>query len=235
MMTLEVRGINVFYGKSHVLSDIELAVPRGEIVAVVGRNGMGKTTLMKSLMGLLSWRSGEAFFHGTNLTRLPAHRRARLGIGYVPQGREIFGKLTVDENLRVGMERRTGRVKPNGLEKVHGLFPLLKERRKQLAGTLSGGEQQMLAIARALIGEPDLLLLDEPTEGLQPSIVQLIEELLRNVNQQDGTTILLTEQNLDIVFKLTSKCYILEKGRIVKAVLPAQLKDEELIKAYLVV
>ena len=234
MVTLELRGVETGYGKGRVLSDVSLTVKPGEIVAVVGRNGMGKTTLMKALLGLLGCPTGRIIFDGTDLTGLPPHHRVRLGIGYVPQGREIFGSLTVEENLRVGL-RKSRNPAPETLGRLYELFPLLKERHAQLVGTLSGGQQQMLAIARALAGAPRLLLLDEPTEGLQPSIIQLIERILRAVNTEDHTTILLAEQNLDIVFKLATRCHIIEKGRLVKEVLPSQLGDEELIRTYLVV
>ncbi len=234
MVTLELRGVETGYGKSRVLSDVSLIVNPGEIVAVVGRNGMGKTTLMKAVIGLLECSTGRIIFDSADLARLLPYHRVRLGIGYVPQGREIFGSLTVEENLRVGL-RKSRIPAPGALGKLYELFPFLKERRAQLGGTLSGGQQQMLAIARALAGAPRLLLLDEPTEGLQPSTVQAIEGILREVNTENRTTILLTEQNLDIVFKLANRCHIIEKGRLVKEVLPSQLGDEELIKTYLVV
>ncbi len=216
------------------MSEASLHVGSGEIVTVVGRNGMGKTTLMKALIGLLECTRGRISFDGIDLTRLNPHDRVRLGIGYVPQGREIFGGLTVEENLRIGL-RKSRTADPEARERIYELFPVLKESRKHPAGTLSGGQQQMLAVARALVGKPRLLLLDEPTEGLQPSVIGRIEEVLRVVSREDRTTILLTEQNLDIVFKLATRCHIIEKGRLVKEVLPAQLADEELIKTYLVV
>jgi branched-chain amino acid transport system ATP-binding protein len=195
---------------------------------------MGKTTLVRTLVGLLECRHGQITFDGKDMTRFPPHERVRLGIGYVPQGREIFPHLTVEENLKIGL-RKSKRATDGSVERMYTLFPTLKERRKQMGGTLSGGEQQMLAVARALMGEPGLLLLDEPTEGLQPLFVQLVEDVVRSVNRENGTTVLLTEQNLGIVFKLASRCYIVEKGRIVKELQPAQLADEELIKTYFVV
>ncbi len=234
MSILTVRGVEAGYGKARVLSDVSLWVDRGEIVAVVGRNGMGKTTLVRTLVGLLECRHGQITFDGKDMSRFPPHERVRLGIGYVPQGREIFPHLTVEENLKIGL-RKAKRATDGSVERMYTLFPTLKERRKQMGGTLSGGEQQMLAVARALMGEPGLLLLDEPTEGLQPLFVQLVEDVVRSVNRENGTTVLLTEQNLGIVFKLASRCYIAEKGRIVKEVRPAQLADEELIKTYFVV
>ncbi len=234
MSILAIRGVEAGHGKARVLSDVSLSVDRGDIVAVVGRNGMGKTTFMKTLVGLLECRHGQITFDGKDMSRFPPHERVRLGIGYVPQGREIFPHLTVEENLRIGL-RKAKRTTDGSVERMYTRFPTLKERRRQMGGTLSGGEQQMLAIARALMGEPRLLLLDEPTEGLQPLFVQLIEDVVRSVNRENSTTVLLTEQNLDIVFKLASRCHIIEKGRIVKEVQPAQLADEELIKTYFVV
>ena len=234
MSRLELRDVDAGYGKGRVLAGVSLVANPGEVVAVVGRNGMGKTTLMKTVIGALACRNGRILFDSSDLTHLAPHQRARSGIGYVPQGRDIFPTLTVEENLRIGL--RKGQEKANGaLGEIYALFPLFRERRRQPGGTLSGGQQQMLAIARGLMGRPRLLLLDEPTEGLHPAIVQKIEELLQKVNRQTGTTILLTEQNLDIVFKLAARCYIMEKGKVVKEVLPMQLRDEELVKTYLVV
>src|SRR5262245_4673294 len=162
---------------------------------------MGKTTVMKTVIGLLACRNGRIVFDGRDLTRLAPHQRARAGIGYVPQGRDIFPTLTVEENLRIGLRKTLGRAN-SALEEVYSPFPLFRERRRQPGGTLSGGEQQMLAVARALMGRPQMLLPDEPREGLHPTIVQRTEELLHDVNHQMGTTILLNEQNLDIVFTL---------------------------------
>ncbi len=234
MSRLELRDVDAGYGKGRVLAGVSLVADPGEIIAVVGRNGMGKTTLMKTVIGMLACRNGRIVFDGRDLTRLAPHQRARAGIGYVPQGRDVFPTLTVEENLRIGLRKAQG--KANGaLEEVYALFPLFRERRRQPGGTLSGGEQQMLAIARGLMGRPRMLLLDEPTEGLHPTIVQRIEDLLQNVNRRTSTTILLTEQNLDIVFKLAARCYIMEKGKVVKEVRPTELRDEELLRTYLAV
>lgn len=234
MSRLEVRDVDAGYGKGRVLAGVSLVADPGEIIAVVGRNGMGKTTLMKTVIGMLACRNGRIVFDGRDLTRLAPHQRARAGIGYVPQGRDIFPALTVEENLRIGL--RKAQRKANGaLEEVYTLFPLFRERRRQPGGTLSGGEQQMLAIARGLMGGPRMLLLDEPTEGLHPTIIQQIEGLLQDVNRRRSTTMLLTEQNLAIVFKLAARCYIMEKGKLVREVRPTELRDEELLRTYLAV
>ena len=234
MSRLELRDVDAGYGKGRVLAGVSLVADPGEILAVVGRNGMGKTTLMKTVIGMLACRNGRIVFDGRDLTRLAPHQRARAGIGYVPQGRDIFPALTVEENLRIGLRKAQGTAS-GALEEVYALFPLFRERRRQPGGTLSGGEQQMLAIARGLMGHPRMLLLDEPTEGLHPTTVQRIEDLLQNVNRRTSTTILLTEQNLDIVFKLAARCYIMEKGKLVKEVPPTALRDEQLLRTYLAV
>ena len=234
MSRLELRDVDAGYGKGRVLAGVSLVADPGEILAVVGRNGMGKTTLMKTVIGMLACRNGRIVFDGRDLTRLAPHQRARAGIGYVPQGRDIFPALTVEENLRIGLRKAQGTAS-GALEEVYALFPLFRERRRQPGGTLSGGEQQMLAIARGLMGRPRMLLLDEPTEGLHPTTVQRIEDLLQNVNRRTSTTILLTEQNLDIVFKLAARCYIMEKGKLVKEVPPTALRDEQLLRTYLAV
>jgi urea transport system ATP-binding protein len=192
-------------------------VNKGEVVSLIGRNGVGKTTTMRCLIGLLAAAAGNVRFLGRDVTRLPAENRARLGMGYIPQGRHVFPRMTVEENLEVG--RLIGG--PGGKklpELVFESFPRLKERRNQVAGTMSGGEQQQLAIGRALIGNPSLMLLDEPSEGIQPSIVQLICTALRAFCRELGTTILFVEQNLDTILALSDRSYVMEKGRIVAAI-----------------
>jgi urea transport system ATP-binding protein len=214
MSLLEIRGLNQFYGGSHTLWDISLDVPAGSRTCLMGRNGMGKTTLLRCVMGLSPLASGEISFDGRSLHRLPAEARARLGIGYVPQGREIFPQLTVEENLRVGLG-----VRPRGAraipDRIFELFPVLKSMLGRRGGDLSGGQQQQLAIGRALVLEPRLLILDEPTEGIQPNIVHEIGDVILALNRDAGVTVLLVEQKLPFARRVASDYRILEKGRSV--------------------
>lgn len=213
---LEIQGLNTFYGESHILRDVDLSVQSGEMVCLIGRNGVGKTTLLKSLIGLLRPRSGTMAFDGAQLDRQAPHQRARAGIGYVPQGREIIPQLTVEENLLLGMEALSG-----GLARhrhidpfVYELFPILQEFLPRKGGDLSGGQQQQLAIARALLGKPKLLLLDEPTEGIQPNIVQDIEAAVRRIIADTGIGVLLVEQHLHFV-RQADRYYAMQRGGIV--------------------
>ncbi len=229
---LEAEGVTAGYGSSPILQGIDLSIRRGEIVAVIGRNGVGKTTMMRSIIGQLPVWSGSIRLHGKEIGKLPPEQRAQRGIGYIPQGREVFPRLTVEENLAVG-EMING----SGGRKLHKLvyryFPILEERRRQAAGTMSGGQQQQLAIGRALVGNPELLLLDEPSEGIQPSIVEEISRIMVSINQDLGTTILFVEQNLDMIMAMTQRCYVMDKGRIV-AELPSQaLADRDVVKRHL--
>ncbi len=212
MSVLAIRGLNQFYGDSHTLWDVDLDVPAGSRLCLMGRNGMGKTTLLKCLMGLLPARSGSAAFEGADLLKRPAEARAQLGIGYVPQGREIFSHLTVEENLRIGLS-----IRKNGArsipDRVFDLFPVLKKMLKRLGGDLSGGQQQQLAIGRALVLEPKLLILDEPTEGIQPNIVHEIGDIVLRLNQEHGLTVLLVEQKLPFARRVASEFCILDNGR----------------------
>jgi urea transport system ATP-binding protein len=214
MSLLSVSALNQQYGGSHTLWDVDLAVPPGSRTCVMGRNGMGKTTLLKCIMGLLPASSGAISFEGADLRALPAEGRARLGIGYVPQGREIFPQLTVEENLRVGLgvRKETGRTIP---ARIFELFPVLKKMLHRRGGDLSGGQQQQLAIGRALVLAPKLLILDEPTEGIQPNIVHEIGDVILSLNQQAGVTVLLVEQKLPFARRVASEFRILEKGRCV--------------------
>jgi urea transport system ATP-binding protein len=209
---LEITALNQFYGGSHILWDVGLSVPAGSCTCLMGRNGMGKTTLLKCIMGLLPAASGDVLYEGQNLRRVGAERRASLGIGYVPQGREIFSQLTVEENLRIGLSVRKQRRVP---EQVFELFPVLKQMLKRRGGDLSGGQQQQLAIGRALVLEPKLLILDEPTEGIQPNIVQEIGDILLRLNREAGLTVLLVEQKLPFARRVGSEFRIIDKGRIV--------------------
>ena len=210
---LEVEDIHSFYGKSHILHGISLAVGAGEVVALLGRNGVGKSTTLKAIMGLVHPSHGRVMFAGGAITGLPPHRLARLGIGYVPEERRIFRLLTVIENLRTGLNRHgVGRERKKALlDKVYAFFPVLAERRNQAGGTLSGGEQQMLAIARAMMLEPRIILLDEPTEGLMPRMVGQIREIIEAL-RREGVAVLLVEQNVPLTLAASERVYILEKG-----------------------
>jgi urea transport system ATP-binding protein len=225
MSLLAVRGLNQSYGGSHTLWDVDLDVPEGSRTCLMGRNGMGKTTLLKCIMGLLPVSSGEITFGGADLRTLPAEGRARLGIGYVPQGREIFPQLTVEENLRVGLGVRKGgpRTIP---PRIFELFPVLKQMLRRRGGDLSGGQQQQLAIGRALVLEPTLLILDEPTEGIQPNIVHEIGDILLKLNRDAGVTVLLVEQKLPFARRVASEFRILEKGRCVASGAIDELTDD---------
>jgi branched-chain amino acid transport system ATP-binding protein len=211
---LDVAQLRASYGLTPVLQGVDLRADRGEMVGLIGRNGVGKTTTMRCLIGLLRATGGSIRLNGTDITALGADGRARAGIGYVPQGREVFPRMTVAENLAVGelIGGSKGRKLP---DLVYQLFPRLKDRRTQLAGTMSGGEQQQLAIGRVLVGNPSLMLLDEPSEGVQPSIVQLICAALQAIRNELGTTIVFVEQNLDTILAVAERCYVMEKGRVV--------------------
>jgi urea transport system ATP-binding protein len=211
---LEVSCINSYYGTSHILHGVSLAVGAGEMVAVLGRNGAGKTTLLRSIIGLNPPRHGEIRFDGSDVTRLKPHKRAHIGIGYVPQGREIIPDLTALENLELAMVARDRRRKAVP-DYIWGYFPALHPLRGRQGGVLSGGQQQQLAIARAIIQEPKLLLLDEPTEGLQPSIVEEIDVIIKRIHRERSCAILLVEQNMQFVRDITERFAILDTGRIV--------------------
>ena len=232
---LTIQGLSVGYGQSLVLNDVALDVPEGQVVCLMGRNGVGKTTLLKAIMGLLNPRAGQIRFGQSDLTRWAPHKRAKAGFGYVPQGRHIFPYLTVHENLLMGLEAFAGKKgRAEAVDKMYGLFPALKTYAKKVAGTLSGGQQQQLALARALVRQPSLLLLDEPTEGIQPSIVQEIEELLHRLREQNETTILLVEQFLDFALGIADYCYVMEKGTIVLEGAARDL-DHNLVREYVAV
>ena len=213
---LKIKGLNTYYGESHILRDVDMNIHQGEMICLIGRNGVGKTTLLKSLIGLLTPRRGEIIFNGEIVNRKLPHQRARSGIAYVPQGREIIPYLTVEENLQLGLEAL-----PGGLAKhkkideiVYELFPVLKQFLARKGGDLSGGQQQQLAIARALLGKPKLLLLDEPTEGIQPNIVQDIESAVRRIISETGIGVLLVEQHLHFV-RQADRYYAMQRGGIV--------------------
>ena len=233
-MLLTTSALRSGYATGDVLQDVDITVERGEVVGVLGRNGVGKTTLMKTLIGLLAVRAGQILFRGDDISRLTADQRARLGIGYVPQGRGIFPDMTVRDNLRMGGLINAAK-QTLDFDLVFGYFPFLKERLAQRGGTLSGGQQAMLAIARALISSPDLLLLDEPSDGVQPSIVQEIGGFIKSLNAEMGLTVLIVEQNIDLMQTVAGRAYILEKGRVVASADRDALTDTERIAEFLAV
>lgn len=222
---LNLKGVNQFYGGSHTLWDVDLSIAAGSLVCLMGRNGMGKTTLLKCIMGLLPVNSGSISFEGMDLLRRPAEDRARIGIGYVPQGRDIFSHLTVEENLQIGLGMRKNgpRTVPS---RIFELFPVLKQMLKRRGGDLSGGQQQQLAIGRALVLEPKLLILDEPTEGIQPNIVHEIGDIILKLNRTEGLTVLLVEQKLPFARRVASTFSILTNGRCVADGAITDLTDE---------
>lgn len=228
---LQVSGLNQFYGESHTLWDLDVDVQRGQCTCVMGRNGVGKTTLMQSIMGLLPLRGGSIQFQGSDITTLPAERRAELGIGYVPQGRQIFPLLTVEENLLIGLPaRRDGRKQIPAF--IFELFPVLKQMLARRGGDLSGGQQQQLAIGRALVIDPKLLILDEPTEGIQPNIVHEIGDIIRRLINDLGLTVVLVEQKLPFARRVADRVIILDRGRLMASGAMAELSDD-LVREYL--
>ncbi|HIM15654.1 MAG TPA: urea ABC transporter ATP-binding subunit UrtE [Acidobacteria bacterium] len=224
---LRIRGLNQSYGGSHTLWDIDLDVAVGTRLCLMGRNGTGKTTLLKCIMGLIPVTSGEITFDGMDLRSLPAESRARLGVGYVPQGREIFPQLTVEENLKIGLTARQDRHRGIPVQ-VFELFPVLKQMLQRRGGDLSGGQQQQLAMGRALVLEPRLLILDEATEGIQPNIVQEIGDIILRLNRETGVTVLLVEQKLPFARRVASDFQILDKGRSVGGGSIGELSDDDI-------
>lgn len=231
---LQISNLNVYYGESHILRNVDLHVPAGKIVCLIGRNGVGKTTLMKTIIGLLTPRTGEIVLDGAVINPRPPHVRARMGIGYVPQGREIISRLTVEENLLLGLEAQGKSDKSSKIpHEIFELFPVLKTMLSRMGGDLSGGQQQQLAIARALMGKPRLLLLDEPTEGIQPSIILDIEAAIKRVVETTGVSVLLVEQHLHFVRQADSY-YAMQKGGIVAAGPTSEL-SQNVIQRFLAV
>jgi urea transport system ATP-binding protein len=223
---LQVSGLNVYYGESHILRNVDLSVFPGKMVCLIGRNGVGKTTMLKTIMGLLKPRSGQIYVDGKTIAHLSSDKRARLGIGYVPQGREIIPRLTVKENLLLGLEARRERIKNREVpEDIVELFPVLKSMYDRRGGDLSGGQQQQLAIARALMGRPRLLVLDEPTEGIQPSIILEIEAAVRRIVETTGISVLLVEQHLHFV-RQADWYYAMQKGTMVASGATRELSNE---------
>ena len=233
MPLLEVREIDTFYGASHILHSLSLSMERGAIECILGRNGVGKTTLLRSVIGLTPPRRGAIIFKGNDITRMRVNRRARLGIGYVPQGREIFPDISVIDNLRLGLVARS-----DGMtrvpDEIFDFFPTLRQLADRQGGVLSGGEQQQVAIARALCSNPELLLLDEPTEGIQPSVVEEIERILRRIHQEKKLTILLVEQKLEFAKNVAQAFTIMVKGRVAREADVHSLTDE-VVREYLTI
>lgn len=225
---LEVHGLHAGYGRIPVLTGVDFKVAEGEVVGILGHNGMGKSTLMRTLMGLLPCTRGSIEFDGKQIAGLSPYRRARLGLGYVPQGREIFPQLSVRDNLRMGALRAG----PGRIDAVLTDFPRLKPMLDRLGGSLSGGEQQILAIARSLCAEPKLLLLDEPTEGIQPSVVEQIAAFLLELSKAGGITIIVVEQNMDFILSLASRVLIIQKGTITRELTPTQLGDQDIVDEF---
>jgi urea transport system ATP-binding protein len=230
---LDIKQLNQFYGGSHILWDVDLSVPTGSCTCLMGRNGMGKTTLLKCIMGLLPVASGELAYDGQDLSKAAADHRARVGIGYVPQGREIFSQLTVEENLRIGLAARKDK-RRDIPEEIFALFPVLKKMLRRRGGDLSGGQQQQLAIGRALVLQPRLLILDEPTEGIQPNIVHEIGDIILRLNKEQNLTVLLVEQKLPFARRVASEFRIIDKGRVVAGGAIAGLTDD-LVRHHLTV
>jgi len=234
MPMLEVNNIHTYYGNIHALKGITLTVEEGEIVTLIGANGAGKTTTLRTISALLRPRQGEVIFEGEDISKIPAHRMIYKGVAMVPEGRGIFSRLTVSENLDMGAFSRNDKVGiKNDLERVFSLFPRLKERRNQVSGTLSGGEQQMLAIGRAIMSHPRLLLLDEPSMGLAPVLVEAIFDTVEAINKE-GTTVLLVEQNANMALGIANRGYVLQTGQIVLSNTADKLKKDPTVqKAYL--
>jgi branched-chain amino acid transport system ATP-binding protein len=232
---VKIEGVHTFYGKSHILHGVSLVVGKGEVVGLLGRNGVGKSTTLKTIMGLVTPSQGSIVFEGKPIAGLPPHKLARRGLGYVPEDRRIFKLLTVMENLRTGLDRSgvTDARRKELLDKVFTYFPRLAERRDQAGGTLSGGEQQMLAIARAMMLEPKIILLDEPTEGLMPRMVSQIREIVE-VLHREGVAILLVEQNVPLTLAASQRVYFMEKGEVRHHAISSELKvDDPVIHQYL--
>ena len=235
MALLELDGVNTYYGRSHILFDVSLSVAKGEVVALLGRNGAGKSTTFRSVIGLTAPRSGEVRFKGEKVNGLRAFRICRRGIGFVPEDRRCFPDLTVRENLEVATRREKQAENPWTVDRVYALFPRLQERERNLGSQLSGGEQQMLTIARTLMTNPELLLLDEPSEGLAPLVVSLLAEMILQI-RKEGVTVLLAEQNLHFCAKVSDRAFVIDKGSVkYEGTMKDLLADDEVKEKYLAV
>lgn len=232
-MQLKISSLCSGYGRVGIINNVSMDVASGEIVAVIGRNGVGKTTLLKTIIGDVQPSQGTIEFRAIDVTRLRPSKRARLGIGYVPQGRGIFTRLTVGANLSLGA--CVGDASEADFERAFGFFPVLRKRLSQLAGSMSGGEQQQLAIARILVGRPDIMLLDEPSEGIQPNIVQEIGRIIRRLRDEQGLTIVIVEQNLNLIQAVADRCVVMDKGAVAANISPSELDDPEIAKRYLAI
>ncbi len=231
---LSVENVSAGYGKISVLSGISIRLESNSILGVLGRNGMGKSTLIKVLSGLLTCHSGKIFLDNEDITDYPPHLRAQKKIATIVQGRGIFPRLKVAENLMLGKLLQTT-VKKDRLDEVYGYFPILSERTGQVAGTLSGGEQQMLAIGRAIMSDPKIMLLDEPSDGIMPSLVKEIGTTLKSMSQKNNISLVVVEQNVPLIFSLTDQCIILEKGKIVVEGIKSEIQDSNIMKQYLAI
>ncbi len=230
MVLLSVENINVYYGAIHAIKDVSFHVDEGEIVTLIGANGAGKSTTLKTVSGLLHSKTGSITFQGKNLAGTPPHKLVYEGLAHVPEGRRVFLQMTVEENLDMGAYIMGGKGNPESLERVFELVPRLRERRRQIAGTLSGGEQQMLAMGRALMSSPKLLMLDEPSMGLAPILVDQIFDIIQELHKQ-GSTILLVEQNAQMALSVADRGYVLETGKIVRSAPAKDLLNDESVKA----
>lgn len=231
---LSVKGLQSGYGNTMIVRDFDFEINAGEVIGLLGRNGVGKTTALKTMVGLIAARHGEIRLDGQDITRLPAYMRAKAGIAYVPQGRMIFASLSVQDNIKVAAHGAGIRDVDSAIASMYDQFPILLEKRKQPGGQLSGGQQQILAIARALVSNPKLILLDEPSEGIQPSIVAQIGEIITQLCKERGISVLLVEQNFDFAIKVVSKVFIMEKGKVVYSDEASAVRDDiELQQKYL--
>jgi len=236
MSLLEVKNLNVFYGNIHAIKDVSLEVDKGEIVSLIGANGAGKTTTLQTISGIIRSKSGEIIYNGKDITKTKAYLILKEGIAQVPEGRRIFAHLTVYDNLMLGgySIKDSSQNKKREIEEIYKKLPRLEERKNQLAGTLSGGEQQMLAIGRAIMSRPQILILDEPSMGLSPLLVKEIFEIIKELNKNNGTTVLLVEQNAKMALGISDRAYVLETGKIIKTGLAKDLLNDDIVrKAYL--
>ena len=236
MSLLEVKKLNVFYGNIHAIKDVSLEVDKGEIVSLIGANGAGKTTTLQTISGIIRSKSGEIIYNGKDITKTKAYLILKEGIAQVPEGRRIFAHLTVYDNLMLGgySIKDSAQNKKREIEEIYKKLPRLEERKNQLAGTLSGGEQQMLAIGRAIMSRPQILILDEPSMGLSPLLVKEIFEIIKELKKNNGTTVLLVEQNAKMALGISDRAYVLETGKIIKTGLAKDLLNDDIVrKAYL--